>query len=154
MFGIEGRKRLHRLGRNARQGSAPARMGRHEGAGRRDDDNGRAVGEAQQGRHIRHRHGRAVGPLLSGFNNIGPRFAGRIGQGEHHVAVHLIEHQQLSSRKPRRVKQAQAIVAHGSQIVAHVASKVKRIVGRRAHAARTPREAHAHASRAKERLVS
>ena len=62
-----------RLGADARDGTAPTRMHHGEGAARSCQDDGHAVGEAQQRRHIGHRHHHAVGPFGSLLGHSGER---------------------------------------------------------------------------------
>ena len=150
---IEGCQCRHRLGGNAGERPTPPRVGHGVSPRRGHDDDRSAVGEAQKRRHVRHGHGHAVGAGGPGARHLLPCGSRIVVQGEHDIAVHLVERKQPSTPKARGVQEERTVLSHGHRVVFHMIAQIETVVRGLAHPALTAREAQAHACGRKQGLV-
>ena len=146
-FGVIARKLAKRRKRRrpgAIHDPAPSAMRHGELAGRRHDDNRRAIGEAQQGRDAVAAHGdrvAAFGRKLSRLDDIASVFAhGDIG------AMYLVGHNKPRRIDAERLADPAAILTHAFGIVVDMKAQVQRIVRRLTHTARTLGKRDAYAA--------
>lgn len=60
-------------------------------------------------------------------------------QGEHDIAVHLVERQQPSTPKARGVQEERTVLSHGHRVVFHMIAQIETVVRGLAHPALTAR---------------
>ena len=97
--------------------------------------------------------GHAVGAGGPGARHLLPCGSRIVVQGEHDIAVHLVERKQPSTPKARGIQEERTVLNHGHRVVFHVIAQIETVVGRLAHPALTARETQAHAGGRKQRLV-
>lgn len=100
-----------------------------------------------------HGHGHAVGHRRPRARHLLPCGSRIVVQGEHDIAVHLVERKQPSTPKARGVQEERTVLSHGHRVVFHMIAQIETVVRGLAHPALTAREAQAHACGRKQGLV-
>ena len=150
---VEQRQAPHSLAGDAANGAAPAGMNHGKPSRRRHDDDRDAVSEAQESRHLRNSDDQPVGTRL------GPHSSRRDGSGiarrqiDEHVAMHLARNDKRRVRRAEGLKQHLPVFSNLGRVVANMAAKVERIVGRIAHSPFAPRKRYAHPHGLKQRVI-